>query len=87
MLKENPNLAVAAIKQGTWFTKPYWDSFRGELKKKGVSWQILMKAFSICRYNFLRWIEGDESWDNVLNALEGCITEMVELKSKYSQLL
>ena len=40
-LQRNRKIAIASIKQGTWFTKLYWDSYKDVLKAQGVTWQDL----------------------------------------------
>ena len=50
-LQSDREVTLASIKQGTWFTKPYWDSFKDVLKAQGVTWQYLMEAFGLCQIN------------------------------------
>jgi len=81
-LQKNYRLAVAAIKQGTWFCKPYWNLCKDNLKAQGVRWQDLMEAYGMCQYKFLDWIQDRESWDNVLSALEEALNTVVKIKRK-----
>jgi len=48
-LQRNRKIATASI-QGTWFTKPYWNSYKDVLKAQGVTWQDLMEAYGLCPY-------------------------------------
>ena len=75
-------VTLASIKQGTWFTKPYWDSFKDILKSQGVTWQDLMEAFGLCQYKFIEWIEGKESWDKVLSYLEEQLNAVMRYKTR-----
>ena len=79
-LQRDRKIAIAAIKQGTWFTKPYWDSYKDVLKAQGVSWQDLMEAYGLCQYKFLEWIEGRESWDKVISYLEEQLNAIIRIK-------
>jgi len=81
-LKINFELALAAIKQGTWFTKPYWNSYKNELKAQGVTWQDLMKAYRLTQHKFLAWIMGKEEWENVINHLEEQLNAILDIKKK-----
>jgi len=67
----------AALKQGTWFTKPYWDSFKHFLKAQGVTWQILMEAWGMSSRYFLRWVEGSLSWEEALDEFEEAVNTVL----------
>ncbi len=82
MLRDDPQLALASIKQGTWFTKPYWDSYKVVLKAQGVTWQNHMEAYGLSQYKFIEWIEGRESWDNVISFLEEQLRAIIRAKRK-----
>ena len=69
-LQRNRKIAIASIKQGTWFTKSYWDSYKDVLKAQGVTWQDPMEAYGLCQYKFIKWIKGKISWEKVISALE-----------------
>ena len=81
-LQNNHKLALAHIKQGNWFTKPYWDTYKEVLKAQGITWQNLMEAYGLCQYKFIEWIEGKESWNNVISSLEEQLNAIVRLKKK-----
>jgi hypothetical protein len=81
-LKEKPKIAKVSIKQGTWFTKWYWDKYKGELKSQGISWQNLMEAYGLSQYVFLKWIDDKESWENVINYLEERLNEILKYKNQ-----
>ena len=81
-LQRNCKISIAFIKQGTWFTKPYWDSYKDVLKAQGVTWQNLMKAYGLCQYKFIEWIEDKESWDNVISCLEEQLNAIMRAKEK-----
>ena len=67
----------AALKQGTWFTKPYWDSFKPLLRAQGVTWQILMEVWGMASRYFLRWARGEMSWEEALDELEKAVNEVL----------
>lgn len=81
-LRYNRKLALANIKQGTWFTKPYWDNYKEMLKAQGITWQNLMEAYGLCQYKFIEWVEGKESWDNVISFLEEQLNAILRVKRK-----
>jgi len=81
-LRNNNKLAIASIKQGTWFTKPYWDQFKDILKAQGVTWQNLMEAYGLSQYKFIEWIKDEEVWDNVLSFLEEQLNSIIKLKGR-----
>jgi len=81
-LQRNRKIALASIKQGTWFTKPYWDTYKDVLKAQGVTWQDLMEAFGLCQYKFIEWIEGRESWDKVISYLEEQLNAVIRYKTR-----
>lgn len=82
MLQENRRLALANIKQGTWFTKPYWDSNRDVLKAQGITWQDLMEAYKLSQYKVIEWIEGKESWENVISFFKDQLNTIARIKRK-----
>lgn len=83
-LQRDRKIAIVSIKQGTWFTKLYWDNYKDMLKAQGITWQDLMEAFGLCQYKFIRWIEDKESWDNVITSLEEALNDVVRYKRRYS---
>lgn len=81
-LQNDRKLTLASIKQGTWFTKPYWDTYKEVLKAQGIAWQNLMEAYGLCQYKFIEWVEGKESWNNVISFLEEQLNAIVRVKKK-----
>jgi len=81
-LQRNRKIAIASIKQGTWFTKPYWDSYKDVLKAQGVTWQDLMEAYGLCQYKFIEWIEGKISWEKVISDLEEQLNAIIRIKKE-----
>ena len=80
--RENPRLADAAIRQGTWFTKPYWDTYKNLLKDMGISWQVLMEAWGRVSYEFVRWVRDEETWENALKKLEESVDYLLKIRRK-----
>lgn len=79
---ENPRIADATIRQGTWFTKPYWDTYKNLLKDRGISWQILMEAWGRVSYEFVRWVRDEETWENAFKKLEESISYILNIRKK-----
>jgi len=75
-------VTVATIKQGTWFTKEYYNSFKKELNQQGVKWQDLMEAYGAASYAFIEWVKGKRSWNEALNVLERKLNEVLQRKKK-----
>jgi len=44
LLRENEELAKATIKQSSWLAKYIWDMKRDVLKRRRITWQMLMSA-------------------------------------------
>ncbi len=76
------NLARAALKQGTWFLKPYWDRYKPLLKDMGVTWQMLMKAWGYSNMYFVQWAEGGLSWEEAFTKFEEALNETIEKSKK-----
>jgi len=74
----SPDLARAALKQGTWFVKPYWDQYKQLLKDMGVTWQMLMEAWGYSNTYFVRWAEGEISWEEAFSKFEEALNRVVE---------
>ena len=74
---EEKKILRIVIKQGTWFTKPYWDAFKDYLKKQGVSWQLLMEAWGWTNYYFIEWAEGSISWEEAFSEFERALNNII----------
>ncbi|RLF80520.1 hypothetical protein DRN44_07125 [Thermococci archaeon] len=75
---------IPAIKQSTWAASYLWTNYRWGLilKRYGFSWQMFMKAVRTNSLNFLRWIQGEKTWDEAIKDLITIIEEMLEEKQR-----
>jgi len=58
--------------------KYLWSYWRSQLKARGLSWQLFLKAISACDYDVVRWVEGQLSWEELV----GIITRVLEKATK-----
>jgi hypothetical protein len=58
--------------------KYLWAHWKSELKAKGLSWQLFLKAISACEYDVVRWVEGQLSWEELV----GVIMRVLDKASK-----
>ncbi len=66
---------------GNKLPKYLWDNLSGEIKKKGGSWQILLKALSKNYQIAIEWLEGRVSWEAFVKTILADITrEKIEEK-------
>lgn len=77
-LEKNRAAAIASIKFGTWFTKPYWNNYKDLLERRGISLQDLIQAYQMCYQRFVDWVEDKEEWDNAILGLEEQLNALIE---------
>ena len=77
LLRENESLAKATIKQSSWLAKYIWDKKRNVLKKKRITWQMLMSAVRNSYPLALSWILDRFSWKDLLEFIEKQLDQMV----------
>lgn len=58
--------------------KYLWSHWKSELKAKGLSWQLFLKAISAYEYDVVRWVEGQLSWEELVDV----ITRVLDKASK-----
>ena len=77
LLQENEELAKAAIKQSSWLAKYIWDRKREILKRKRITWQMLMSAVRNSYPLTLSWILNKFSWKDLLEFIEKQLEQMI----------
>ncbi len=70
LLKENEDLAKATIKQSSWLAKYMWDRKKDVLKRRRITWQMLMSAVRNSYPLALSWILDKFSWKDLLEFIE-----------------
>ena len=50
--------------------KYLWSSWREELKRMGIPWQLFLRAVSACDRDVERWVEGALSWNDLVQSIE-----------------
>ena len=60
-----------------------WESWKDELKKEGWNWQKFLKLLSCQKYDIVRYVKGEISWEELIRKtielLEGPIGEIVKI--------
>lgn len=46
--------------------KRLWNYWKPQLKSAGLSWPIFLKAVAACEHDIHKWIEGSESWEELV---------------------
>ena len=77
LLMENEELAKATIKQSSWLAKYIWDRKRDVLRKRRITWQMLMSAVRNSYPLALSWILDRFSWKDLLEFIEKQLDQMV----------
>ena len=78
-MKKDRRMAEAEIMQGTWYTKRLWNLYKKELIEQSINWQVLMKAFGRCSWDFVEWVEGTKGWDETLSCFEDNIKKILKV--------
>ena len=63
------HVVFTEISQGTSMASYIWSCLNNFLMSYGVSYQDLVEACSEAKYDFMKWLECQISWDAVLNSL------------------
>mgnify|MGYP000229833670 CR=1 FL=1 len=50
------------VRQGTWL----WSGWKNELKRRGISYHRFIEVFKLHSDDFVRWLKGEASWDDVI---------------------
>ncbi|MPW39918.1 hypothetical protein GBV73_09635 [Thermococcus sp. 101 C5] len=80
-LETNYRATIATIRQGTWIASYLWTAhgWRDILKPRGFSWQMFMKAVRANSLSFLKWIQGEKTWEECIKDL----INIIEIMLKY----
>jgi len=76
-LSKDEELAKATIKQSSWLAKYIWDEKKETLRKRRITWQMVMSAVRNSYPLVLSWILGRFSWRNLLDFIEKQLEHMV----------
>ena len=79
LLIENEKLAKATIKQPQWLAKYIWDKKKDILRKRKITWQMLMSATRNSYPLTLSWILNRFSWKDLLEFIEKQLDKMVTI--------
>ncbi len=77
LLSKDEELAKATIKQSSWLAKYIWDEKKETLRKRGITWQMVMSAVRNSYPLVLSWILGRFSWRDLLDFIEKQLEHMV----------
>ena len=61
--------------------KYLWNYWKPQLRVNGFKWPVFLKAVSACEYDVHKWIEGSETWEELIsNVIIPVIKKAVEGK-------
>ena len=53
----------------TYLPKYLWSSWRDELRRRGIPWQLFLRAISRCDRDVEKWVEGRITWEDLVNSI------------------
>ncbi len=56
--------------------KYLWFSWKVELRKMGIPWQVFLRAISTCDRDVERWVEGELSWNDLVQSIERALFDL-----------
>mgnify|MGYP005674347777 CR=1 FL=1 len=61
--------------------KYLWDYWKPELKALNIPWQSWLSIISACRYDVIRWVEGQKTWEELIDIIKAVLEKAK--KGKY----
>ncbi len=58
--------------------KYLWSHWNPELKARGLSWQLFLKAISACDYDVVKWVEGQLSWKELVSIVTRALEKAIK---------
>lgn len=59
--------------------KYFWDSWKAELKERGIKWQLFLKILKMHTDDFIKWALYDKiDWDEVVERVSSMVEQYAE---------